>query len=219
MRIVAIAKIVLWAVPASVIAASVGFWRYRRDHRVLLLGLSAVLTFFGYLFVPFDQGHGWGYRYFHSVWFVIPLLAALLFSSDQNERHERYSANGYLAACGLLSLTLLVPTAAYQVKTFIGQQLAYIPSVKSGKPLVTIISPGMGYYSADLVQNEPFLRGGMIMLVTHGRKDDAAFMAVHFPTLRLLAMDHRGSVWGYNADAVSPNSELVVPSENHADQE
>src|SRR5258708_28116678 len=33
------------------------------------------LTFCAYFFVSLDQGHGWGYRYFHGAFGVIPILA------------------------------------------------------------------------------------------------------------------------------------------------
>ena len=37
---------------------------------------------FCFLFVWADQGHGWGFRYFHSAWLALPLLAtAFLYSS------------------------------------------------------------------------------------------------------------------------------------------
>ena len=65
----------IWAPPCSFIFAVLGGWRLRENRVVRLLVQSAVLTFAGYLFVRFDQGHGWGYRYFHSAWGVIPILA------------------------------------------------------------------------------------------------------------------------------------------------
>ena len=73
----ATAKLWLWAVPGLLILALVGLARARSDIRIRLMAWSAALTFFAYLFLPADQGHGWGYRYFHSVWFVLPLLAVL----------------------------------------------------------------------------------------------------------------------------------------------
>ncbi|MGH8260576.1 MAG: hypothetical protein ACREUG_12930, partial [Steroidobacteraceae bacterium] len=59
-RVVALAKIWLWATPGLLLLACAGAWRWRRHPICRLLVDSAALTFVGYLFVPFDQGHGWG---------------------------------------------------------------------------------------------------------------------------------------------------------------
>src|SRR6202021_894032 len=76
MRVAALAKMWLWAVPCLFVFALLGRVRHRDNRYVRLLMQSAVLTFLGYLFVRFDQGHGWGYRYFQSAWGAVPILAA-----------------------------------------------------------------------------------------------------------------------------------------------
>lgn len=196
-RLIGLAKLLLWAVPAALVAAVFGFYRFRHHAKFQLLAWSAFLTFLGYLFVPFDQGHGWGFRYFHSVWFVVPLLAsASTLKIDQAESSQSSALFGFAAACGVLSALLLVPLGSFQVERFIDKHLAYLPSSLDGETKVVIVSPGMGYYSIDLVQNDPFLREERITLITHGRKEDAQFVAARFPNLTLLSVDHRGSVWG-----------------------
>jgi hypothetical protein len=75
-RAIGIAKVWAWTVPGMVVLAVIGAWKWRRDEPCLLLTASALLTLVGYVFVPFDQGHGWGYRYFHSAWIALPILAA-----------------------------------------------------------------------------------------------------------------------------------------------
>ena len=74
-RVIGIAKIWVWAVPGLMILAVAGAIRWRHDARCRLFTASALLTVLGYFLVPVDQGHGWGYRYFHSVWMALPLLA------------------------------------------------------------------------------------------------------------------------------------------------
>jgi hypothetical protein len=74
-RLVGIAKIWVWGVPGMMILAAVGAIRWRQDPLCRLFTASALLTVFGYFLVPVDQGHGWGYRYFHSAWMALPLLA------------------------------------------------------------------------------------------------------------------------------------------------
>ncbi|MCW0014674.1 hypothetical protein OIV42_32085, partial [Burkholderia pseudomallei] len=56
-------KLWVWAMPGLLILAGMGYARWRDNRAVQLLAASALLTFFGYFFVPFDQGNGWGYRY------------------------------------------------------------------------------------------------------------------------------------------------------------
>ncbi|HEY4970861.1 MAG TPA: hypothetical protein VII35_13220, partial [Steroidobacteraceae bacterium] len=76
MRAAALAKMWVWTLPSLLLFAFLGRCRHRDNRHVRLLTRSAVLTFVGYLFVRFDQGHGWGYRYFQSAWGAAPILAA-----------------------------------------------------------------------------------------------------------------------------------------------
>jgi hypothetical protein len=76
MRLGAIAKMRIWAVPCLFLFDVLGRLRRGDDRHVRLLAQSAVATFVGYVFFVFDQEHGWGYRYFHSAWGVVPILAA-----------------------------------------------------------------------------------------------------------------------------------------------
>jgi len=63
-RAASFVKMWVWAVPCLFAFAVVGCMRYLENLKVRLLAASAALTFLGYVFVTFDQGHGWGYRYF-----------------------------------------------------------------------------------------------------------------------------------------------------------
>ncbi len=72
MRAAALAKMWVWAVPGLFLIAALGRLLHRDNLHVRLLAQSALLTFIAYLFVRFDQGHGWGYRYFHSAWAPLP---------------------------------------------------------------------------------------------------------------------------------------------------
>ena len=60
MRVAAAAKLWVWALPCLFYFAYLGYMRARCNRHVKLLMLSAVCTYLGYLFVHFDQGHGWG---------------------------------------------------------------------------------------------------------------------------------------------------------------
>jgi hypothetical protein len=200
-RAIGLAKLALWGVPIVCVLAIVGAWRGRRDLRLFLLGASGALTFIGFLFVPFDQGHGWGFRYFHSAWLVIPLLAtAALFEKGANPAPaEGEGMNGLRslsAACAVLTLFALTSLRLYQVQDFMTAHLKQLPSAKTGTAEVIIISPGMGYYADDLVQNDPFLRNRPLVMITRGKDADLAMMKQRFPELVLLHRDFRGVVWG-----------------------
>jgi hypothetical protein len=67
-RAIAILKLNLWAVPGLLVASLFGFHRLRRQPGARLMAMSALLTLVVFLFVKYDQGHGWGNRYFHSAW-------------------------------------------------------------------------------------------------------------------------------------------------------
>jgi hypothetical protein len=189
-RLMGLGKLWLWAAPLMILAAAVGFWRLRDSPQWRLLLASAVLTFVGYLFVPLNQGHGWGFRYFHSAWFVLPVFAAALIGPL-----ARWALAGALG--GLL---VMIPYFAWQVHSFIGSHLAQTPHADHGRARVVLFDPESAYYSQDLVQNDPFLREPIIRMFTHGREKDVAMLREHFPDLVLLSKTPLGSVWGY-ADA------------------
>ncbi|MCC7198206.1 MAG: hypothetical protein IT483_01700 [Gammaproteobacteria bacterium] len=198
-RMIELAKLWLWAAPALALFAAAGYRMHRADRRWNLLFASAVTTLIGYFFIPLDQGHGWGYRYFHSAWFVLPVLAAGVLTAPASSTEGwrlpmplvRYGAG--LGLCGAL---LMTPLFAYQVHGFIAAHLRQMPITEHGTPRVLIISTAMGYYAQDLGQNDPFLRGSIITMVSRGAKHDEAMMARAFPELVMLSRGHRGSVWG-----------------------
>lgn len=201
-RAIGLAKLWLWAVPGLVLLALLGFWCHRTDTRFRLLLASAVLTFAGFLFVPVDQGHGWGFRYFHSVWFVLPLFAAAaivpsIASSERALADWLSAIVRYVQGVALVSALLLLPLAGWLVGSFMSAHLAQLPSTDSGQARVMIIGRALGYYAQDLVQNDPFLRDPVIRMYSRGRALDHAMIAQHFPDLVLLHKDLRGEVWGY----------------------
>lgn len=220
-RMVGLAKLWLWAAPVLLVVAALGFWRHRSDVHVRLMTISAVLTFVGYLFVPFDQGHGWGFRYMHSVWFVFPVLAALAFEQPRPKASATVSRatsamSGYPLGAALAGLLILVPLIAWQVNSFIRGHIAQLPAADHGIIKVVIVNPYGGYYAQDLVQNDPFLRARIVRMVTRGRTEDARMMARHFPDLVLLESSYRGTVWG---DASPANARSSTVSGAFADDQ
>jgi len=192
-RLINLEELVLWAVPLVPFLACIAAFRRRRETSVRLLTASAAATLVGYLFVPYDQGHGWGYRYFHSAWFVLPLFAASVLDSA-NDEDGLLRRLTFAAALG--SLLLCNGLRFAQVRTFIDDHLAQIPAPPRPARLeIVFVHIDRGYYSIDLVENDPFLRTGRWILISRGDAEDARFMHAAFKGARLSAQNEVAAVW------------------------
>lgn len=215
-RGMALAKIWLWAVPGLLVLAAAGAWKFRRHTGCKLLLASAISTFIGYLFVRLDQGHGWGFRYFHSAWLALPLLAAGALRSGPPGtagHFESPHARTFVVACALLTLVFGVGQRAYQIRHFITEDLRQVPAYVGSEPRVIIIDPTRASYGEDLVQNDPLMRSSVIRLVSHGLEADARLMSEYFPGYRRAVADPHGEVW---LRAVGHPPEGLPPPENGA---
>lgn len=170
-RLGGLAKLWLWASPLLLLLAWIG-GRGERTVGIRLLGASALLTFFAYFAIVFDQGHGWGYRYFHAAWGALPILAALgavkLSASD-----ERSPVAQQLLLLTLLNLAIGNGLRLAQMEEFVAGHLAQFPPRVEADHR-TIVHNGRGYYARDLIQNDPWLRGReLIFLASPGPKGEA----------------------------------------------
>jgi len=192
-RSVNVSELVLWAVPALLPLACLGGWTRRAEIGPRLIALSALTVFAGYLFVPFDQGHGWGFRYFHVAWGALPLLGAGALTSEGADRAALRGLMLFAAVGSLVAGNLL---RCHQVRTFIDAHLAQIPAAPSerGQEIV-MVHVNAGHYTIDLVQNDPFLEGSRWMLMSHGPADDQSFIQQSFPRARLAASSATATVW------------------------
>lgn len=188
-------KLNFWAVPGLVVLAWLGFLRWRDSTPIRLLAASAATTVLCYLFFPSDQDHGWGNRYFHAIWFVLPILGAA-FLVPRGEQSERMPGLARLAAImAVLSLTLGNGLRFYQVGHFMEQHLSQRPILSPHQREVCFLDVKRGFYKWDLVQNDPFLRGNRLYLISHGAEDDAALMARLFPGSRIRGTYSGDTVW------------------------
>lgn len=183
-----------WAVPGLPILAAAGWWIGRRDARTWLLGLSFLCTFLGYLAIGFTQGHGWGARYLHPAWGTLPVLgaAALVLASDKEVR-DRLGI--YVASLALLSLVFATLLRATQIHGYLDMHLANRPPAVPGARQIVFVALDRPNYTADLVQNDPFLRDQVWYMFSYGRAADREFVASRFPGARLISEDRRGQVW------------------------
>jgi len=174
-------ELAAWTVPGLIILAVLGAGRQWGDKRVRVFAASAMVTFLGYFLFKFDQGHGWGYRYFHGAWGTLPLLACGPVAGKRNNAHGAVAPVAHLAATlAVLSFALLNGLRLFQVDAWMDRHLAQLPELDSGRAQVCFVRPWQGYYSVDLVQNDPFLRQETIFLKSHGRETEKPFMEQHF---------------------------------------
>jgi hypothetical protein len=192
MRVAALAKMWLWSVPCLFVLALLGCHRQRSNRYVRLLMQSAVLTFVGYIFVRFDQGHGWGYRYFHSAWGTIPVLAgcALAGGSDSNRRLVSFAG-----ALAILNLVVVLPFQLHEIDEVISRHLSQLAPPKRPGNNVYFIHPQGGFYVADMVQIDPLLRDPDLLLVSRGRDLDTALVRENWPGAVKIASGRAADQW------------------------
>jgi hypothetical protein len=191
-RVAALVKLCVWAMPCLFAFALLGCARHRADWRVRLLASSAILTFVGYLFVRFDQGHGWGYRYFHSAWGVVPILAGCAMT-DRPQASTRLIS--FAGATVLLSLLFLVPLQMSQIERFIADHLAQLSPPKRPGNNIYFVHPLGGFYAADMVQIDPLLRNRDLLLVSHGVELDAQLVHQNWPNAVKVSRGRAADQW------------------------
>lgn len=182
-----LAKLWLWASPLLLLLA---WWggRGEKNQGVRLLGASALLTFFAYFLIRFDQGHGWGYRYFHSAWGVLPVLAAIGVMKLAESDHARVFRQAALLA--LASLVAANAMRFVQMDDFMQAHLAqFPPRVEAERSIV--LHNGRGYYALDLIQNDPWLRGEQVVLLARTPEGMEAIRR-HFPDAREASANRYG---------------------------
>lgn len=199
-RCIGLVKVWIWAVPGLLLLAGAGAWRGRHDPRCLVLAASAVITFAGYFFFTPDQGHGWGYRYFHSAWFVLPLLAAG-FLSPRTAVVERSTASdsgaltSFVVLASLSMLVVGVGMRAVQIDSYMRDHLAQLPDYHGKELRIVLISQRATSYGADLVQNDPFLRGDVIRMFLQDPAGVPDAVRLLHPEFHRVYADRHGEVW------------------------
>jgi hypothetical protein len=196
-RLAGTIKLWIWALPGLLVLTGLGYKQRRENIPVQLLGASAVLTFAGYFIVTFDQGHGWGYRYFHPAWSVLPILAgaAVAGKSGDYAGGRFWTLQKMAGALTLGSLLILVPWQLRNIEGFISAQLAQEPAAPTDKRSVVFLYPEQGFYLMDLVQNDPFLRSNSLRMVGKGEREDQEFLNnAHIKAVPLSANSF-GQAW------------------------
>jgi hypothetical protein len=196
MRAAALVKMWVWALPCLFVFAVLGCLRYRHIRTARLLTQSALLTFAAYLFVQFDQGHGWGYRYFHSAWGAIPILAGCAMTDQSHDRSDaRWGLVSFAGAAAILNFVVVMPFQMHQISEIISQHLAQLPTPKRPGNNVYFVHPGGGFYVADMVQIDPLLRDPDLSLVSHGSELDAQLIRQNWPGAVKISSGRAADQW------------------------
>jgi len=196
-RVAGLTKIWTWGAAGLMVLAAFGYVAGRANPAVRLLGAAALVTFVGYFFFPMDQGHGWGFRYFHSAWFALPVLAAAGLIAVRGDSGN--GLRGMTAWLVVLSLVFANALRLAEVESFIAEHLAQVPplaeKVPSGTRQIIFVRLGTGFYVEDLVQNDPYLRTSRITMVHQGEERTADLMKSRFPEYVRESRGEWGELW------------------------
>lgn len=196
-RLLGTSKVWTWGVAGALVLAAYGYGALRARPAVRLLAAALAVTYFGYFFVRFDQGHGWGYRYLHSAWFIVPLLGSIVLAPAASRDADELRSMAAWAV--MLSLVLASGLRLIQVDSYIARHRAQVPPLVQpadpARPEVLFVDIARGFYTHDMVQNDPFLRGPRIIMVAGGAAGQAELMARRFPGYVLAARGDWGELW------------------------
>jgi len=211
-RVAGVGKLWLWGVPALLVLAVRG-WTARSAAPSLapgtvpvlrLSGYALVLTFIGYSFVPFDQGHGWGFRYLHQLYFLFPWLAARYLIDERARQFPRLALQTALLC--VLSLAVLLPLRAWQAHQWIAAHHAQILEPPLNSAGIVFVDTEKGSYTPDLIQNDPFGRGPVWHLTRETPAQNAAFARRFLRGARLWKQTPVSETWIGSALSIVPLS-------------
>lgn len=146
-----------WSALATPLLALLGSGRIFSERPIIRdAALSCLLTFGFYYFFYLDQGHGWGYRYFHGTLSCLILVAVGGWEALVEKTSERKAWN-FLCAAVAVSLFIALPLRCWQAEGFIRPFANTAEYLHSRSAKVVGLDPRLAWYSADLIRNDPFL--------------------------------------------------------------
>ena len=152
-----------WSCLPTPFLAAVGFRHIFREQPIVQdAALSCLLTFGFYYFFYLDQGHGWGYRYFHGALACLVIVAVAGWQALAQSIEPRQLRN-FVVVGVALSLLIQLPLRCYQAETFIRPFARASEMIHSTPVQVVALDPHDAWYSADLVRNNPFLEDSPVV--------------------------------------------------------
>ena len=198
-RVGGLIKLWLWSSPFLIVLAVLA--ANRLPNRPLkLMGASLLITILGYFLVPVSQGHGWGDRYSHSAWGVLPILAAAWICSVSTNGKRGEALLPVVAKAALLSLLVATGLRAWQIGSFMSDHMAQLPSYPAATPAIVFVRAG--YYAMDLVQNDPWLRKQPWIFASQGRIADIDLAKRLLPGGCVYSNNKHG--WSYYVQGANP---------------
>jgi len=146
-----------WSALATPLLAVLGLGRILYERPIVRdAALSCILTFGFYYFFYLDQGHGWGYRYFHGTLSCLVLVAVAGWKALLEKTGEQKSQN-FLCLALAASFFVALPLRCWQAEGFIRPFAEAAEFLHSRPANVVGIDPRFAWYAADLIRNDPFL--------------------------------------------------------------
>ncbi len=132
------------------------------------LWLGILLTVFFYFLIPFNQGHGWGYRY------IYPVLGSITLLCVQGwgvlvERGFVNSLKIWAALAVAYSWIILLPIRCLQAESYIRPYAKTMEYIQSQSSDIVILKTDGVWYSWDLIRNQsparerPLVMNGMFL--------------------------------------------------------
>ncbi|HEV7991740.1 MAG TPA: hypothetical protein VGP25_07950, partial [Gemmatimonadaceae bacterium] len=166
LQLVHLTLLISWQAPLVGALAIAGYVRARRTEPVLAdAGMGVLITLAFYAFFPLTQGHGWGYRYAHQILGNIALLAAagvpVLIGAVGASRGRML-----LAASCAVALVVQIPLRLVQTERFVRPFAAGHRLIAQQHADVVLVRGDSVWYGKDLIRNDPFLRGPVVIYRT-----------------------------------------------------
>jgi hypothetical protein len=147
------------------------------------IGVALTLVF--YLFFPYNQGHGWGYRYSYAVVGNLMLLAVAGLRTMAASEGERRV--GRLVALSLgLSLVVQLPLRAVQVAGVVRPLAASLAFIQAQPADVVTVPVEQLWYGLDLLRNDPLLRNRPVVVHGNGSAALDSLLSVTGRRLRVV---------------------------------
>ena len=146
-----------WASLATPLLALLGYRRFFRLPPFLQdAAISFLLTFGFYYFFYMDQSHGWGYRYVHGSLGCLVLIAVAGWERLSEMAGDR-TAKIFVTLALVISILFLLPLRGVEAESFIRPYARTAAAMHALPVDIVVFDPFDGWYSADLLRNDPYL--------------------------------------------------------------
>jgi len=172
----------------------VAIWKIRSLPTVLKVGgVSCLLTFGFYASIGFDQGLGWGNRYFYGVLSLFFLIALHGLDSLATQIGQKRSWDFFLVGM-LTTIIFQIPLRCWQTEQFIRPFAFAAKSFRNLDVDLIIYDPRTAWYSTELRRNNPTLTNRpLIVNLMMLNQQDAEFLRHKFPKIYFVTKDKLAS--------------------------